>query len=69
MGNVVGGSNIGIDLAKSQDIPGVFRKDIIQPFYGLKSGSFIDYIEDKASIDVHNINKNGIVEIGILVFL
>ena len=35
----------------------------------MKSSSFINYIEDRASINIHNINKNKIVKIGVLVFL
>ena len=69
MGNIVKGFNIGINLVKLQDILNIFYKDIIQPFYGLESSGFINYIEDRASINIYNINKNGIIKIGILVFL
>ena len=44
-------------------------KDIIQPSCGLESGNFINYMEDKVSVNIHDVNKNGVVEIGILVFL
>ena len=69
MGNIVWGSNIGINLAESQDILGILYKDIIQLSYGLESSGFINYIEDRASVNIHNINVNKIVKIGILVFL
>ena len=50
MGNIVRGSNIGINLIELQGVPGMFYRDIAQPSYGLKSGGFINYIEDRASV-------------------
>jgi len=47
----------------------MFCGDIAYLSCGLKSNSFINYIEDKFSINIYNINKNRIVKIGILVFL
>ena len=35
----------------------------------MESGSFINYIEDRASINIYNINKYKVVKIKILVFL
>ena len=69
MGNIVGGSNIGINLAELQNILGILYRDIIQPFYGLESSGFINYIQDRASINIYNINKYRVVKIRILVFL
>ena len=69
MGNIVRGSNIGIDLVELQDILGIFYGDIMQLSCGLESGSFINYIEDRVSINIYNVNKNKIVKIRILVFL
>ena len=69
MGNIVRQSNIGINLAQLQDIPYMFYGDVAQLSYGLKSSSFINYVENRTPINIYNINKNRIVEIGILVFL
>ena len=35
----------------------------------MESGSFINYIENRASINIYNINKYKVVKIKILVFL
>ena len=69
MGNIVRGSNIGINLIELQGVPGMFYRDIAQPSYGLKSGGFINYIEDRASVNIYNINKYKVVKIRILIFL
>ena len=69
MGDIVRRSNIGINLIKLQGVLGIFYRDIVQLFYGLESGSFIDYIEDRASINIYNVNKYRVVKIKILVFL
>ena len=69
MGDVIRGSNIGINLVKLQGVPGMFYRDIAQPSYGLESSGFIDYIEDRASVNIHNVNKYRVVKIKILVFL
>jgi len=47
----------------------MFCGDITYLSYGLKFGSFINNIEDRVSINVHNINKDGMVKIRVLVFL
>ena len=47
----------------------MFCGDIIQLSYSLKSGSFINYVENRTPVNIYNINKNGMVKIGILVFL
>ena len=44
-------------------------RDIAQLSCGLESGSFIDYMEDRASVDVYNVDKYRVVKVGILVFL
>ena len=69
MGDVVRGSNIAINLVELQGVLGMFCRDIVQLSCGLESGGFINYIKDKASINIYNINKYGVVEIKILVFL
>ena len=35
----------------------------------MEFNSFINYIKDRASFNIHNINKYRIVKVGILVFL
>ena len=47
----------------------MFYGDIIQLSCGLKSSSFINYVENRTPINIYNIYKNRIVKIGILVFL
>ena len=69
MGDVVRGSNIGINLIKLQGVLDIFYKDIIQLFCGLEFGGFINYIKNRASVNIYNINKYGVVKIKILVFL
>ena len=43
--------------------------DIAYPSYSLEFSSFINYIEDKASVNIYNINKYKSVKVEILVFL
>ena len=69
MGNIVGGSNISINLVELQGIPGVLRRDIIQLSCGLESGGFINYVKDRAFVNIYNVNKDRIVKVGVLVFL
>ena len=69
MGDVVRGFNIGINLVELQGILGMFYRDIMQLFYGLKFGGFINYIEDGASVNIYNVNEYRVIKIRILVFL
>jgi hypothetical protein len=40
--------------------------NVLKPFTGLVSGSFVDYIKDKFAINVKHINDNRVVKIDIV---
>ena len=46
----------------------MFYRDIVWPSYSLKFSSFINYIKDRASINIHNVNKYGVVKVKIFKF-
>ena len=47
----------------------MFCGDVAQLSCSLESSGFINYMEDKASINIHNIDKYRVVKVGVLVFL
>jgi hypothetical protein len=44
----------------------VLSANILKPFTGLISSSFVDYIKDKFAINIKHINDNKVVEIDIV---
>jgi hypothetical protein len=44
----------------------VLSANVLKPFTGLVSGSFVDYIEDRFTINIKHINDNRVIKIDIV---
>jgi hypothetical protein len=64
--NLVKGAQVYVDLAHFKGIPSVLSANVLEPFTGLVSSSFVDYIKDKFTINVKHINNNKVIEIDIV---
>ena len=63
---MVKGAQVSVDLAYFKGIPSMLSANILKLFTSLISGSFVDYIKDKFTINVKHINDNKVVKIDIV---
>jgi hypothetical protein len=63
---LVKGAQVYVDLAHFKGILSILSANILELFTGLVSGSFVDYIEDKFTINIEYINDNRVVKIDIV---
>jgi len=63
---LVKGAQVCVNLAHFKGIPSVLSANVLKLFTSLVSGSFVDYIKDKFTINVKHINNNKVVKIDIV---
>jgi hypothetical protein len=44
----------------------VLCADILKPSAGLKACPFVDYMQERAAADIHNVDNDAIVEINVV---
>jgi hypothetical protein len=63
---LVKGAQVSVNLAHFKGISSVLSANILELFTSLISGSFVDYIKDKFTINIKHINDNRVIEIDIV---